>query len=210
MAEIKITGSTRTEFGKGASRRARRDGLVPAVIYGHGEKPKHITLPARELGVALKQSNVLLEISVEGKAELTLPKAIVRHPLKQILEHIDLISVRRGEKVVVAVPVHTSGDYDRDGILEHVHNAIEVEVEATAIPSHFDLDITGLAAGESVFADAVKLPAGVVLVSDPKTVVVHLSERSAVVEETPVAAAPAEGAEAAAPAEGAEAEKKEA
>jgi len=89
MAEIKITGTTRTEFGKGASRRARVAGLVPAVIYGHGEKPQHITLPARELGVALKQSNVLLQIDIDGKDQLTLPKAIVRHPLKQILEHIE-------------------------------------------------------------------------------------------------------------------------
>ena len=95
MAEISISGVLRTEFGKGASRRARRDGLVPAVIYGHGEKPQHITLPARELGVALKQSNVLLDITIDGKTELTLPKAIVRHPLKQILEHVDLILVRR-------------------------------------------------------------------------------------------------------------------
>ena len=147
MAEITINGVVRTEFGKGASRRARRDGLVPAVIYGHGEKPQHITLPARELGVALKQSNVLLDIVIDGKTELTLPKAIVRHPLKQILEHVDLVLVRRGEKVVVSVPVHATGEYDRDGILEHVNNTIDVLVEATAIPSFLELDITGLAAG---------------------------------------------------------------
>ena len=139
MAEITINGIRRTEFGKGASRRARRDGLVPAVIYGHGEKPQHITLPARELGVALKQSNVLLDISIDGKTELTLPKAIVRHPLKQILEHVDLVLVRRGGKVVVSVPVHAIGEHDRDGILEHVHNSIEVRVEATAIPSFLKL-----------------------------------------------------------------------
>ncbi len=95
MAEVKIVGTTRTEFGKGASRRARRDGLVPAVIYGHGEKPLHITLPAKELGVALKQSNVLLDITIDGKNELTLPKVIVRDFLKQILEHVDLVLVRR-------------------------------------------------------------------------------------------------------------------
>jgi large subunit ribosomal protein L25 len=203
MAEIKITGTTRTEFGKGASRRARVAGLVPAVIYGHGEKPQHITLPARELGVALKQSNVLLEIAIDGKDQLTLPKAIVRHPLKQILEHIDLVAVRRGEKVTVSVPVHTEGEHDRDGILEHVHNTIEVEVEATAIPSFFTLDLTGLAAGQSLYAENVNLPAGVSLVSDAKMIVVHLSERATAVEEV---AAPA--AEAAAPA--ADAEKKDA
>ena len=178
MAEIKINGATRTEFGKGASRRARRDGLVPAVIYGHGEKPQHITLPARELGVALKQSNVLLDITIDGKTELTLPKAIVRDPLKQILEHIDLVLVRRGEKVVVSVPVHTVGEHDRDGILEHLNNTIDVSVEATNIPNFLEIDIQGLASGTSKYASDVKLPAGVELVSDPKTIVVHLSEKS--------------------------------
>ncbi len=188
MAEITINGVRRTEFGKGASRRARRDGLVPAVIYGHGEKPSHISLPARELGVALKNSNVLLDVVVDGKTELTLPKAIVRNPLKLTLEHVDLLIVRRGEKVTVAVPVHTAGEHDRDGILEHVHNSIEVEVEATSIPSFFDLDLTGLVAGQSLYAGDVKIPAGIVLISDPKMIVVHLSERSTAVEEvTPVA-----------------------
>ena len=206
MAEISINGVRRTEFGKGASRRARRDGLVPAVIYGHGEKPQHITLPARELGVALKQSNVLLDIVIDGKTELTLPKAIVRHPLKQILEHVDLVLVRRGEKVVVAVPVHAIGEHDRDGILEHVHNSIEVRVEATAIPSFLEVDIDGMHSGESRYASDVKLPAGVELESDPKTIVVHLSEKSTAVEEVvaPVAAA----TDAAAPA--VDAEKKDA
>ena len=210
MAEITINGVVRTEFGKGASRRARRDGLVPAVIYGHGEKPQHITLPARELGVALKQSNVLLDIVIDGKTELTLPKAIVRHPLKQILEHIDLVLVRRGEKVVVSVPVHAIGEHDRDGVLEHVNNTIEVRVEATAIPSFLELDMTGLAAGTSLYAGDVVLPAGVELESDVKMIVVHVSERSAIVEEVaPVAvAADAEaGADAAA---AADTEKKEA
>ena len=206
MAEISINGVRRTEFGKGASRRARRDGLVPAVIYGHGEKPQHITLPARELGVALKQSNVLLDIVIDGKTELTLPKAIVRHPLKQILEHVDLVLVRRGEKVVVSVPVHAIGEHDRDGILEHVHNSIEVRVEATAIPSFLEVDIDGMHSGESRYASDVKLPAGVELESDPKTIVVHLSEKSTAVEEVvaPVVAA----TDAPAPAE--DAEKKDA
>ena len=190
MAEITINGVLRTEFGKGASRRARRDGLVPAVIYGHGEKPQHITLPARELGIALKQSNVLLNIVIDGKTELTLPKAIVRHPLKQILEHIDLVLVRRGETVVVSVPVHAIGEQDRDGVLEHVNNTIDVQVEATAIPNFFELDITGLAAGLSLYAGDVVLPVGVVLESDPKMIVIHLSERSTAAEEVaPVVAA---------------------
>jgi large subunit ribosomal protein L25 len=193
MAEVTLNGVARTEFGKGASRRARRDGLVPAVIYGHGEKPKHVALPMRELTNALKTSNVLLDIVVDGKTELTLPKAVVRDPLKLTLEHVDLLVVRRGEKVTVSVPVHTYGKHDPDGILEHVHNTIEVEVETTSIPSELKLNIEGLKAGESKSAADVELPAGARLVSDPKMTVVHLGERSTHVEE-PVAAAPAEGA----------------
>jgi large subunit ribosomal protein L25 len=207
MAEVSIKGTTRTEFGKGASRRARVAGLVPAVIYGHGEKPLHITLPARELGVALKESNVLLNIDIDGKAELTLPKSVVRHPLKQILEHIDLVLVRRGEKVVVSVPVHLEGKHDPDGILETQHNSIEVEAEATAIPKFLTLDIEGMVAGTSKHASDVVLPAGTTLISPANTIIVHLSERSTAVEEVAVVA-PAADAAAAAPA--ADAEKKDA
>ena len=194
MAEVTINGVARTEFGKGASRRARRDGLVPAVIYGHGEKPKHVALPMRELTNALKTSNVLLDIVVDGKTELTLPKAVVRDPLKQTLEHVDLLVVRRGEKVTVAVPVHKYGKHDPDGILEHVHNTVEIEVETTNIPAELKLNIEGLKAGESKTAADVELPAGAKLVSDPKMTVVHLGERSTHVDEPVAAAAPAEGA----------------
>ena len=197
MAEVTINGVARTEFGKGASRRARRDGLVPAVIYGHGEKPKHVALPMRELTNALKTSNVLLDIVVDGKTELTLPKAVVRDPLKLTLEHVDLLLVRRGEKVTVSVPVHTEGKHDPDGILEHVHNTVEVEVETTNIPAELKVNIEGMKAGESKHASDVVLPAGAKLVSDPKMVVVHLGEKSTHTEE---AAAPAADAAAAAPA----------
>ena len=200
MAEVAIKGALRNEFGKGASRRIRRDGMVPAVIYGHGEKPTHISLPAREVGVAIKTSNVLLNIDLGEKQELVLPKSIVRNPLKGNLEHIDLIIVRRGERVVVNIPVHTTGKHDPEGILEHVHNTIEVEVDVTSIPQFLELDITGLMAGDSKLAEDVILPAGITLKSDPKMVVAHVSVRAAIEEVAPVAAA-AEG-EAAAPAEG--------
>jgi large subunit ribosomal protein L25 len=210
MAEVSIKGALRSEFGKGASRRIRRDGSVPAVIYGHGEKPIHISLPAREVGVAIKTSNVLLNVDLGEKQELVLPKSIVRNPLKGTLEHIDLIIVRRGERVVVHVPVHTHGKYDPEGILEHVHNTIEVEVDVTAIPASLDLDIEGLMAGDSKTASEVTLPEGVILKSDPKMTVIHLSVRVAFEEVVAVAATPAEGeaaAAAAAPAEGAPAEE---
>ena len=198
MAEVAINGTTRTEFGKGASRRARRDGLVPAVIYGHGEAPVHITLNARDLGNALKESNVLLNITFDGKTELTLPKSIVKHPLKQSLEHLDLVLVRRGEKVTVHVPIHTEGKHDPDGILEHVHNSLEVEAEATAIPKFLVLDIEGMKAGTFKLASDVVLPAGVTLVIDANATVIHLSERRAAAEEETAVAAPV--ADAAAPA----------
>ncbi|MEI8222506.1 MAG: 50S ribosomal protein L25/general stress protein Ctc [Actinomycetes bacterium] len=188
MAEISINGTTRTNFGKGASRRDRKAGLVPAVIYGHGAVPQHVSLPAKEMGTALKTSNVLLDINFDGKVELTLPKSVTKHPITGILEHIDLLVVRRGEKVTVEVPIHTTGEHDRDGILEHVNNSIEVEVEATSIPSFIELSIQGMASNTSKYAGDVILPAGTKLVSDPHMIVVHLSEKSTAAEETPVAA----------------------
>ena len=178
MAEVKITATTRTEFGKGASRRARVAGLVPAVIYGHGSAPRHITLPAHELMLALKNSNVLLDLQIGSESQLALPKAVVRHPIKRILEHLDLVVVTRGEKVTIDVFVHTSGEHDRDGILEHVHNTIQVEADASNIPSELLLDITGLTAGASATAGDVVLPAGVTLISPADLVVVHLGHRS--------------------------------
>jgi len=201
MAEITIAATKRTEFGKGASRRDRRSGLVPAVIYGHGEAPQHVALPLRELGIALKSANVLLDVVVDGKTELTLPKSVTRNPLTGVLRHIDLVIVRRGERVTVEVPVHTTGKHDVDGILEHMNNTIEVEAEATSIPQFLELNMDGLMAGNSLYAANVVLPAGVTLISDPQMPVVHLSERSTAVEEVPVAAAEgAASAEGAAPA----------
>ncbi len=197
MAEIQINGSKRTNFGKGASRRDRKAGLVPAVIYGHNAVPQHVALPSRELATALKSSNVLLNVTFDGKSELVLPKSVSKNPLSGIFEHVDLLIVRKGEKVTVEVPVHTEGQFDKDGILEHVNNTIEVEAEATSIPAFLVLDLTGMPAGTSKTAGDVKLPAGTTLVSDPEMVVVHLSERSTAVEEV---AAPAAAATEAAPA----------
>ena len=198
MAEISIKGARRTEFGKGASRRARRDGFIPAVIYGHGEKPQHVALPSRELGVALKTSNVLIDVVLDDHTELTLPKSVSRDPLTGLLEHIDLVIVRRGERVVVSVPVHTEGKYDQDGILEHTNNSIEVEVDVTNIPAFLMLSMEGMMAGDSRYASDVVIPDGVKLVSDPKMSVVHLSVKAA--EEEVVVVAPVEGEAGATPA----------
>ncbi len=197
MAEVKITATTRTEFGKGASRRTRVAGQVPAVIYGHGSTPRHITLPAHELMLALKNSNVLLDLQIGAETQLALPKAVVRNAIKGNLEHLDLVVVTRGEKVIVDVFVHASGEFDRDGILEHVNNTIQVEADASKIPSELLLDITGLASGNSATAGEVVLPAGVTLVSPADLVVVHVGHRptsdgTEVVAETEAAAEVAE------------------
>lgn len=199
MAEISIKGARRTEFGKGASRRSRRDGFIPAVIYGHGEKPQHVALPSRELGIALKTSNVLIDVVLDDHTELTLPKSVSRDPLTGLLEHIDLVIVRRGEKVIVSVPVHAEGKYDQDGILEHTNNSIEVEADVTNIPSFLMLSMEGMMAGDSRYAADVVIPEGVKLISDPKMTVVHLSVKAAE-EEVVVVAAAAEGDAAAVPA----------
>jgi large subunit ribosomal protein L25 len=158
--------------------------------------PQHVVIPARELGNALKQSNVLLNLTFDGKSELVLPKSVSKNPLTGIFEHVDLLVVRKGEKVTVEVPVHTEGAYDKDGILEHVNNTIEGEAEATSIPSFLVLDLTGMPAGTSKTAGDVTLPAGTTLVSDASLVVVHLSERSTSSDTATEAAPAAEAAKA--------------
>ena len=193
--EVKIDANVRSEFGKGAARRTRRDGKVPAVIYGHGSTPRHVSLPAHALMMALKESNVLIELNIEGSAQLVLPKSVVRHAIKGSLEHVDFIEVRRGEKVVVDVPVHSHGESDRDGIVEHVHNTVQVRAEATSIPSELIVDITDLAVGHSAHAADIELPAGVELVSPADMIIIHIGAKptAPVVEAAPAAteAAPA-------------------
>jgi large subunit ribosomal protein L25 len=176
--ELKINATARTEFGKGAARRTRRAGLVPAVIYGHGQDPRHISINGHELMKALKQSNVLLEIQINDETELALPKSVVRDPIKGFLEHVDLIAVRRGEKVVVEVPVHPEGKVDPDGILETVSTTIEIRAEATAIPNSLVVNVEGFASGESKYARDVILPAGTELVSDPDMLILHLAHKA--------------------------------
>jgi large subunit ribosomal protein L25 len=177
VSEVNITATLRTEFGKGAARRTRRAGLVPAVVYGHGEAPRHISLPGHELMLALKSKTVLLEIELPTGKELALPKSVVRDPIKGTLEHVDLVLVNRGEKVAVDIPVHTTGTSDRDGIIEHVNNSVEVRAEATAIPTELLINIEGLRVGESVFAKDVILPAGVELLSSEEMVIIRIAGR---------------------------------
>ncbi|MFB7220617.1 50S ribosomal protein L25/general stress protein Ctc [Streptomyces sp. NPDC002596] len=195
MAEIKLAAQPRTEFGKGAARRARRDNQVPAVVYGHGAEPVHVTLPAHELLLALRTANVLIGLEIEGKDALVIPKAVQRNPLKGDIEHVDLLTVKRGEKVNVEIAVHVEGELAPGGnLLEYVQNTLLVEAEATHIPESVTVSIAGLDAGDSILAKDVPLPAGSVLAGDEDAVVLQVVAAQA--EEPTAEAAEAEGAEA--------------
>ncbi len=202
MAEVKLPATVRTDFGKGASRRIRRDNRVPAVIYGHGADPKHVSLDGHALWMALKTPNVLINLDIEGKKELVIPKEVQRDPLKGFLIHVDLLAVKKGEKVSVEVPIHTEGDLAPGGnVLEHILNALPVEAEATHIPEGFTVSIEGLEAGHTVRAGDIELPRGVSLAVEEDAAVLQVvlaqveaapeEEAEEGVEEAP-AAAPAE------------------
>jgi large subunit ribosomal protein L25 len=175
VPEVHIAAETRSEFGKGAARRSRREGRVPAVLYGHGTDTRHLSLPGHELMLALKTPNVLLYLDgLKRGSEIALPKAVQRDPVRGFIEHVDLILVRRGEKVTVEVPLRVSGDIAPDGLLEQQLVQISVEAEATNIPQGIDVDIEGMEIGQAVHASDLKLPAGVSLQVDPETLVLHV------------------------------------
>jgi large subunit ribosomal protein L25 len=174
VADFRLNAETRTEFGKGFARRARRAGRIPAVLYGHGQDVVHLSLPAREFAAALRNggSNVLLTVVLDGKEQLALTKAIQRDPLTRVHEHVDLLVVRRGEKVTVDVPVITVGDPAPETITNHELNTISLEADATKIPESIEVDITGRAAGEGISAADLVLPEGATLLTDPEAQVV--------------------------------------
>ncbi|MDX3804048.1 50S ribosomal protein L25/general stress protein Ctc [Streptomyces sp. AK04-3B] len=184
MAEVKLAAETRTEFGKGAARRIRRASKVPAVVYGHGAEPMHITLPGHELQLALRTPNVLLSLELEGKKQLAIPKAVQRDAIKGFLDHVDLLLVRSGEKVNVEVYVHTEGDLAPGAyLLEHVLSTLTVEAEATHIPESVTVSIEGLEAGASILAKDIPLPKGTTLAIDEDAVVLQVLAAQA--EEAP-------------------------
>ncbi|WP_425245480.1 50S ribosomal protein L25/general stress protein Ctc [Streptomyces sp. NEAU-NA10] len=198
MSEVKLAAETRTEFGKGAARRIRRDNKVPGVLYGHGSEPLHLTLPGHDLLLALRTPNVLISLDIDGKTnELAIPKAVQRDALKGFLEHVDLLLVKRGEKVTVEVPVHTEGELAPGGnLLEHVLNALPVEAEATHIPEAVTVSVEGLEAGASVLAKDITLPAGTTLAVEEDAVVLQVL--AAQVEEAAEGEEAAQGEEASA------------
>jgi large subunit ribosomal protein L25 len=169
-----MNAEPRTEFGKGAARRIRRAQKVPAVLYGHGTAPRHITLPGHDLMLALKTKNALLALTIEGKQELAIAKDVQRDPIKGFLEHVDLLLVRKGEKVKVEVALHVVGDVVPDALFVSELTVLEVLAEATNIPTGFDVDISGRPIGSQVLAKEVELPAGVELLTDPEHLVVNI------------------------------------
>ncbi|MEE1823302.1 50S ribosomal protein L25/general stress protein Ctc [Streptomyces sp. BE20] len=190
MSEIRIAAETRSEFGKGAARRARRAGFVPGVVYGHGLAPVHLNLPGHDLMMALKTPNALLVVPIEGKDEFVLPKAVQREAIKRTIEHVDLLLVKRGEKVTVEIPVQAEGELAPGGnLLEHVLQALPVEAEATHLPEAVTVSVEGLEAGASIHAKDITLPSGVTLAVDGDTVVLQVIAAQA-------APAEAEGTEA--------------
>ena len=178
MSEVKISAEPRTEFGKGGARRTRRAGKVPAVLYGHGEKPKHIALPAREFAAAIRKggANQLFAIEVsDGTQVLALPKAIQRDPIKDSFEHVDLLLVRRGEKVTVEVPVQLTGEAAKDTLIVHDHDTLSVTADATKVPDHLEASIEGAEPGTTITAADVELPSGVELATDEETAVASVT-----------------------------------
>ena len=175
MPEVPISAEPRTEFGKGPARRTRVLGKVPAVLYGHGTDTRHLTLPGHDLMMALKTPNVLIRLEgLPGGQELALPKAVQRNPIKGFVEHVDLILVRRGEKVEVEVPVRVTGEVFPGGLLDQQMVQVLVEAEATQIPQAFEVDVEGMEVGAAVYAADLRLPAGVTLVADAEALVLHV------------------------------------
>ena len=171
-----LTALVRSKTGKGASRQARRDGQVPAVLYGHGADPQHLLLPSRELSAVLRHSgtNAVLVLDIDGTEQLALPKALDIHPIRRSIQHVDLIIVRRGEKVTVEVNVVVEGDAGPDTLVNQEANSIEIESDAMSIPEHLTLSVEGIPAGTQFTAAQVPLPDGVTLVSDPELLVVNV------------------------------------
>jgi large subunit ribosomal protein L25 len=198
VSEVRISAEPRTEFGKGGARRTRRAGMVPAVLYGHGEKPKHIALPAREFAAALRHGGTMqvFDIAVsDGTKALALAKAIQRDPIKDTFDHVDLLIVRRGEMVTIEVPVVLVGEAARNTLVMLEHDKLAVLADATRLPENLQASVDGLEAGSQVTAADITLPEGVELAADPELVVavVAAAPTAAQLEgEVPEAAAAAE------------------
>ncbi|MDQ3787678.1 MAG: 50S ribosomal protein L25/general stress protein Ctc [Actinomycetota bacterium] len=177
MSEVRLAAEARTEFGKGAARRTRRAGKIPAVLYGHGSDPKHLALPAIEFARVVREhgQNAVLTLEIDSKSELALTKTVTTHPIKNYIEHVDLLLVQRGEKVSVEVPVVITGEAQPGTLVTQDATTIEVSVEALHIPEQFEISLEGAEAGTQVLAKDVTIPSGAELVTDPETLIVAVN-----------------------------------
>ncbi|MCK0118387.1 large subunit ribosomal protein L25 [Isoptericola sp. CG 20/1183] len=196
MAEIKLAAEARTEFGKGAARRARRAGKIPAVLYGHGADPVHINLPGHETMLAVRHTNALIGLDVDGESYLSVVKDVQRHPVRPEIEHIDLLLVNKGEKIAVDITVHVVGESAPGSIHLVEEQTLSVEADATNIPEYVEVSIEGREAGDHIVAGDVQLPAGVELLTDASYTVVTITEprgEESADEESAASAAPESG-----------------
>jgi large subunit ribosomal protein L25 len=177
VSETKLVAEIRTQFGKGAARKIRRDHKIPAVMYGHGAEPVHITLPGHDTMMALKHVNALLTIEVDGKEQLALAKDVQRDPIKPVIEHVDLVIVKKGEKVHVDVPVHVEGEAAAETVVTVDAQTLQLAVEATHIPENVTISVEGLEAGTQIKASEVELPRGAELLTDAETLVVNVTQQ---------------------------------
>lgn len=195
---LTLTAEPRTEFGKGFARRARVAGKIPAVLYGHGSDPVHVFLPGHETMMALKTSNALLTIMIDGKPELTIAKDVQKDVVRRTIAHVDLLIVKKGEKITVDVPLHLQGDPFPGCVAVLEHNVVSVEAEATHLPERFEISVEGLTDGQHITAGEVQLPTGSTLLTDPHLTVVFVTETRAAASEDDEAAAAAPAADASA------------
>jgi len=195
MATEKIKGETRTEFGKGAARRIRRADKIPAVIYGHGNEPVHLTLPGHDTMLALRHggANALLDIDIDGTSQLALTKDVQIDPIRREIEHVDFVAVKRGEKVQVDVPVHVVGEAGPETLVVTENATVLVEAEATHIPEYFEVSVEGAEVGTQVLAHQLELPKGTALLSEEDLLIVNVTQQiSAEAMEAELAEAEAE------------------
>ncbi len=206
---LKLAADPRTEFGKGASRRARAAGQIPAVLYGHGTDPVHVLLPGHQTMLALKHANALFTIVIGKDETLAIAKDVQRDPVRQVIEHVDLLIVRKGEKLTVDVPLHLVGDSISGTIVMLEHSTISVLAEATHLPEAIEVSVEGLDDGDKILAGQIELPAGSELVTDPDAIVIAITHpRTSAADEEADAAIAAEAAQASADAaDAAEAEE---
>ncbi|MFI7484307.1 50S ribosomal protein L25/general stress protein Ctc [Kocuria sp. M1R5S2] len=172
---IRIPASTRSDFGKGYARRIRANDQIPAVVYGHGEPPQHVVIPGHTTMLAVRHSNAVLELDIEGESQLVMVKDIQRHATRPEILHVDLLAVRRGERVEVEIPVHVHGEVEPNAVHNVEENTLTVEADALNVPEDVNINLDGHGVGDHVYAADVRLPEGVVMVSDPELLVINVS-----------------------------------